>query len=107
MKSSVPAAEAGRTGPRDHGTGGWGSAPTGINGRWWFNCKVDGTGVLLHDLSAEEPFAQNVAQDNPEVVSELFRTAEQDATDGFPEWLLELARNQADAPGCSDLAARE
>ena len=97
----------GGTGPRDHVTVGWGSTPTVINDRWWFNCKVDGTGVLLHDLSAEEPFAQNVAQDNPEVVSELFRTAEQDATDGFPEWLLELARNQADAPGCSDLAARE
>ncbi len=97
----------GGQGPRDHVTIGWGSTPTVINDRWWFNCKVDGTGVLLHDLNAEDPFAQNVAEDNPEVARELFRTAEEDAAGGFPEWLLDLARNQADAPGCSDIAARE
>ncbi|OGG43268.1 MAG: hypothetical protein A3F84_12855 [Candidatus Handelsmanbacteria bacterium RIFCSPLOWO2_12_FULL_64_10] len=97
---------AGRPGSRDHVTVAWGSTPTVITGRWWFNCKVDGTGVLLHDLKAPEPFARNVAQENTGVVNELFALAKQDAKGGFPAWLIEVARKQADAPGCSDLAAR-
>ena len=100
-------AVAGGPGPRDHVTVGWGSTPTVINDRWWFNCKVDGTGVLLHDLSAKDPFARNVAQDHSDVVRELVRIAEEAATGGFPQWLLQLALKQADAPGCSDIAARE
>ena len=97
---------AGKPGPRGHVTIGWGSTPTVITDKWWMNCKVDGTGVLLYDLAAADPFARNLAQDQPNVVRDLFSLAKQDATGGFPEWLLELARNQADAPGCSDLAAR-
>ncbi len=77
-----------------------------INDRWWLNCKADGTGVLLHDLKAVEPFTKNVAWQNVEVVNELFALAKADAGGGFPEWILELARSQKDAPGCSDLAAR-
>ena len=30
-----------------HVTVGWGSTPTVITDQWWFNCKVDGTGVLF------------------------------------------------------------
>jgi len=97
---------AGRPGTRAHVTVGWGTTPTVINGQWWFNCKVDGTGVLLHDLKAEDPFAANVAGDHPGVVNDLFALAKQDAEGGFPDWLLNLAKNEADAPGCSDLAAR-
>lgn len=91
---------------RDHATVGWGSAATVITEKWWLNCKVDGTGVLLHDLEADDPFAENVADEHPDVVGALFTQASEDATGGFPDWLIDLARNQADAPGCSDLVAR-
>jgi arylsulfatase A-like enzyme len=97
---------AGRQGQRDHVTVAWGSAPTVITERWWFNCKVDGTGVFLRDLQDDDPFVRNVAGDRPDVVNDLFEVAKQDAGGAFPDWLLDLAREQADAPGCSDLAAR-
>jgi arylsulfatase A-like enzyme len=97
---------AARPGVRDHVTVGWGSSPTVITERWWLNCKVDGTGVLLHDRRAADPFARNVAAEHPDVVNSLFATAAADARGGFPQWLMDLARDQADAPGCSDLASR-
>ena len=102
----VECALAGEGGQRDHVTVGWGSTATVITERWWFNCKVDGTGVFLHDLQASEPYARNSADEQPGVVKDLWDVAREDAAGGFPEWLVELARNQADAPGCSDLAAR-
>jgi arylsulfatase A-like enzyme len=92
--------------PREHVTGAWGSAVTVVDERWWLNAKVDGTGVLLHDLAAQQPFRENVARDQPRIVERLFGRAVEDAGGSFPEWILEMARNQADAPGCSDLAAR-
>jgi len=104
--SFLESALAGEAGQRDHVTVGWGSAVTVINDRWWLNCKADGTGVLLHDLKQAEPFAKNVAGENAEAANELFAMAKADATGGFPEWILELARSQKDAPGCSDLVAR-
>jgi len=104
--SFLESAVSGRTGKRDHVTVGWGSAVTVIDQRWWLNCKVDGTGVLLHDLKEAEPFAKNVAGENVETVNRLFALAKADAVGGFPEWILELARSQKDAPGCSDLVAR-
>jgi arylsulfatase A-like enzyme len=97
---------AGRPGRRDHATVGWGSTPTVITKKWWLNCKADGGGVLLHDLAAADPFVDNVADEHPDVVRDLFAKAEADAVGGFPDWVIGLARNQADAPGCSDLAAR-
>jgi arylsulfatase A-like enzyme len=97
---------AGETGPRDHVTIGWGSAPTVITDKWWFNGKMDGTGALLYDLESSDPFARNVADEHPDVVNALFAQAREDAGGSFPEWLVDLARNQADAPGCSDLVAR-
>ena len=104
--SFLERAVSGRTGKRDHVTVGWGSAVTVIDERWWLNCKVDGTGVLLHDLKDAEPFTKNMARENVETVNRLFALAKADAVGGFPEWILELARTQKDAPGCSDLAAR-
>ena len=97
---------------RDHVTVAWGSTVTvvkvdGTDDRWWFNCKVDGTGVLLYDLKTDAQFARNVADDNPDVAKDLFAKAVEDAGGAFPDWLMGLAKNQADAPGCSDLAARE
>jgi len=91
---------------RDHVTVGWGSTPTVISDRWWFNCKADGTGVLLYDLEAADPFARNVADEYPDVVNDLFAQAKEDGGGDFPDWIIELARDQADAPGCSDLVAR-
>ena len=96
----------GRKGQRDHVTVGWGSSPTVITDKWWLNYKVDGTGVLLYDLSASAPFGRNVASEYPNVVDELVAQAEEDAGGSFPGWIVELAQNQADAPGCSALAAR-
>ncbi len=104
--SFLESAISGKAGQRDHVTVGWGSTLTVINDRWWLNCKADGTGVLLHDLKQTDPFAVNAAQDNPEAVNELFALARADASGGFPEWILELARSQKDAPGCSEVAAR-
>lgn len=98
---------SGRKSIRDHVTVAWGSAISVVTDRWWFNCKVDGTGILLRDLNVADPFAESVAEDNPEVVKTLFAKAAKDARGGFPGWLVDLAKNQADAPGCSDLAARE
>jgi arylsulfatase A-like enzyme len=104
--SFLESAVSGRAGGRDHATIAWGSTLTVVTDRWWLNCKADGTGVLLHDLKEAEPFATNVADGNTEAVNELFALAKADAAGGFPEWIVELARSQKDAPGCSDLVAR-
>ena len=97
----------GKGGQRDHVTVGWGSTPTVITDKWWFNSKVDGTGALLYDMAAANPFAKNVADEHADVARDLFATAESDAADGWPDWIMNLAKNQADAPGCSDVAARK
>jgi arylsulfatase A-like enzyme len=91
---------------RDHVTIGWGSTPTVIDDRWWFNAKMNGAGAFLYDLHAPDPFARNVADEHPQVLNALFRQAKEDAGGEFPEWLVRLAQNEADAPGCSSLAAR-
>lgn len=97
---------SGRPGRRGHVTVGWGSTPTVITARWWFNCKADGTGVLLYDLGNPDPFSCNVADAHPDIVEGLFAQAEADAGGRFPDWIVELARRQADAPGCSTVVAR-
>jgi len=104
----LEAALEGKTGLalRDHVTVGWGGAVTVIDDRWWLNVKVDGTGPFLHDLQAPAFREKNVAADHPDVVQKLFRAAVDDARGGFPDYLMELARSEKDAPGCSDLAAR-
>ncbi len=99
-------AVAGKNGSRDHVTVAWGSTVTVITDKWWFNCKIDGTGVLLYDLKNKDSFANNVAEDNSKVVDRLFAYAKTDAGGSFPDWLINLAKNEADAPGCSDLVAR-
>jgi arylsulfatase A-like enzyme len=105
-RSFLRHAVAGQPGTRDHVTVGWGSTPTVIDDRWWFNAKVDGTGPFLYDLTAADPFSRNVADEHRDVVDALFRQARQDAGGQFPNWLIELAKGEADAPGCSQLAAR-
>ena len=84
----------------------WGASPTVITDRWWFNCKVDGTGVLLYDLADAEPFAVNGAAEYPDVANELFALALDDAAGGFPALATGHGQAAADAPGCSAIAAR-
>ena len=98
---------AGDPSERDHVTVGWGSAITVITEKWWFNVKANGAGPFLHDLGAEDPFARNIADDNPAVVKELFARAVEDAGGSIPAWILKLANAAKDAPGCSALAARD
>ena len=92
---------------RDHATIAWGSAVTVVDEKWWFNCKVNGKGALLYSLGSEGPFGKNVVDDYPDVTKHLFAVATQDAGGYYPDWLLDLANKQKDAPGCSDLATRE
>ena len=103
--SFLESAVSSKTGKRDHVTVGCSSVVAVISDRWWLDCKLDGTGVLLHDLKQADPFAVNAARDNPETVNGLFALAKADAVGGFPEWLLERARRQEDAPGSSEVAA--
>jgi arylsulfatase A-like enzyme len=91
---------------RDHVTVGWGSSVTVINDRWWLNIKIDGTGAFLYDLTAPNSRENNVADQNIEVIRDLFKKAVADARGGFPEYLMEMVTTQMDAPGCSELAAR-
>lgn len=97
----------GKPGLRDHVTVGWGAAHTVITDKWWYNCKADGKGCLLYDLEAQKSFEKNVADENLNVARELSALALKDAGGAYPEWIIDLARNHADAPGCSDLAARK
>ena len=92
---------------RDHATMAWGTAVTVITDKWWFNCKVNGKGALLYNLEKEDPFDENVASNNIEVVKELFKIAVQDAGGKFPGYLIKMAddASQPDKPGCTDLAA--
>lgn len=106
-KLFTPAAINRTRGQREHATVAWGSAVTVIDARWWLNIKVNGTGALLYDMTQAEPWRRNVAAENPEVVQNLFQKAVSDAGGNFPDWLLEQAKLEQDAPGCSDLAARK
>ncbi len=106
-KPFFKAAVAGKSGFRDHVTVAFGSAVTVIDNRWWFNCKLNGKGPFLYDLAAPDPFDRNVADEHPETTKELFALALEDASGGVPDWVLKLADEATDAPGCSALAARE
>jgi arylsulfatase A-like enzyme len=92
---------------REHVTVAWGSAVTVVNERWWLNIKVNGKGAFLFDLNVANPWGHNVADANPEIVKFLFKKALDDAAGNLPNWLIRLAEEERDAPGCSDLAARE
>ncbi len=106
-KCFFDSAVGGDEGVRDHVTVGWGPNITVIDERWWLNCKVDGSGALLYDLTAVAPFETNVADENPDVAKKMFKDAMDDASGDLPEYLMEMARNQEDAPGCSELAVGE
>ncbi|MCX7705546.1 MAG: hypothetical protein N2115_04730, partial [bacterium] len=84
----------------------WGANPTVITREWWLNFKMDMTGILLYRRKGRDAFKKNYALEYPEVVKKLMNIALEDAGGSFPDWLVELAKKQEDAPGCSDLAAR-
>ena len=68
---------------RGHVSVWWGSAVTVIDDHWWLNCKVEGTGTLLHDLSSAQPFDENVGHQQPEVARRLSEVAvEEDSPTG-------------------------
>ncbi len=92
---------------RNHVTIGWGSAVTVIKDNWWLNIKVNGKGALLYNLQRDSLLESNVASENPEIINSLFDIALKDAGGSFPDYLIELADNELDAPGCSDLVARK
>ncbi len=103
--SFLDSAISGQEGERDHVTVGSGTGVTVVYDRWWLTCKIDGTGLILHDLAEDDPFTTNVAQDNTEVVKTLFATAMADAAGGFPDGLLKAAGRQPNAPGSIDLSS--
>ncbi len=91
---------------RDHATVGWGPNPTVITENWWLNFKMDMTGILLYRRKGQYAFSRNYAEKHPEIVKKLIKLALDDAGGSFPEWLVDIAKKQQDAPGCSDLASR-
>ena len=92
---------------RDHATVAFSASATVINDKWWFNCKLNGKGPFLYDLGSAHPFDTNVADENPEIVRQLFAVAIDDAGGEIPDWVINLADQAEDAPGCSALAVRE
>jgi sulfatase-like protein len=93
---------------RDHAVVAWGDAVTVVRDRTWMNCKVDGRGAFLHDLGAAgDPLATNRADAEPALCRELFALALDEARGGFPDFLLRLAAETRDAPGCSAACARD
>jgi len=77
---------------------------TVISDRWWLNSKVDGRGALLFDRRSPDPFGENLSEAEPALVRELFDSGVAEAAGGFPGYLLDLAQQAIDAPGCSPIA---
>lgn len=92
---------------RDHVTIAWDCAITVVKDHWWMNCNVDGSGVFLYDLAADPQLNKNVADEHPAIVKELFTIARADADNSIPEYLIERAIAQSNAPGCSAIAANK
>jgi arylsulfatase A-like enzyme len=91
---------------RDHATVAYGSAVVVVDSQWWLNAKVDGTGAFLYDLDSPDPRAKNLADERPEVADRLFSLALNDARGGFPEYLMTMANELADATGSSSRVLR-
>jgi hypothetical protein len=64
---------------------------------------VDGSGVMLYDLNAENPFVDNVADGHEDVVREMYAKALADAGGELPEYLVQMAADVEDVPGSSAL----
>ncbi len=99
-------AVGGKPGGRTHVTVGWGSAMTVVDSDWWMNCKANGRGVFLHRVIDGRLAEANEAEAHPDVCRDLFARGVADAGGRFPDYIMRLAENEADAPGCSELAVR-
>jgi hypothetical protein len=51
-----------------------------------------------------DPFVENLSEAEPALVRELFEAGVAEAAGGFPGYLLDLAQQAVDAPGCSPIA---
>ena len=80
---------------------------TVIDDKWWLNCKVDGKGAFLYDLTADPMLKKNVAAEHKDVINDLFAKGVADAGGSFPDYVLESAKKAVDSPGCSPIAARK
>lgn len=98
---------SGAPSPRDHVVCGWGSGIVVVTDEWWLSIKANGRGALLYPRTvAGTPDAVSVADRYPRVVDELFAKALAQAGDnGFPDFVLDAADRDDDAPGCSPVAA--
>jgi len=92
---------------RDHVTIAWGSSITVVDDNWWLNCRVNGKGTFLYDLRRDLMLNKNIAENHPDVVNQLYIKALEDAGGKFPDYLMQSADREEDAPGCSPLAARK
>lgn len=92
---------------RTHVTVGWGTGMTVINDSWWFNAKIDGTGVFLYNMKEDPKMLRNVADEHIDISRGLYSLGMQDAGGGFPDYIKEMCAKATDAPGCSSMAARE
>lgn len=104
-RSMLEPALHGTPGERDHVVIGWGAAVTVVDNDYWFNCKVDGQGPLLYERFSDGSLSENVADDHPDVVNARYDTALDAADHDLPQYLLDLAKEAEDAPGCSPFAA--
>ena len=93
---------------RDHVTCAWGPAITVINDKWWLNCLVNGRGIFLYNLEKDPYLEKNIAEENKDVVDELYSKAVEDAggRENIPGFVMEAAEKQEVFPGCSPIAAR-
>lgn len=89
---------------RDHVTVAWGPNVTVVTDNWWFNCKVNGKGIFLHDLDIKDPFSKNIADSSPDTVKELYEIVVKDAGGKIPDYLIKMADDIKDSPFCSELA---
>jgi arylsulfatase A-like enzyme len=91
---------------RDHIVAGWGAGVLVATDEWWLSIKANGRGALLYPRGeANDPEAVSVAEAHPEAVEMLFGLALDEAGGTFPDLMLHAADREADAPGCSPVAA--
>ena len=100
-------AVAGQRRLRNHVTVGWGATPTVITDRWWFNGKIDGTGIFLYDLQTLDPFEHNLAPDYPEVARNCLKLQTRTHAEAFRDWLIDMAHQEADAAWLQPIGGKE
>lgn len=106
-KSFYKTAFAGGPPIRDHVTVGWGSAMTVVDDAWWFNGKIDGTGLMLFPSSRPHGDPPSVAAEHQDIVRSMFQTGKVDAGGSFPQYLLDRAATLPNAPGSVSFSVQD